>query len=391
MNDPAAPQLPSGWNAQQDADAASRNAAITLSLALPGDTLLYLLLPLYAASFGVTLPEAGVLLAANRLVRIAGYGWVARFYAARGPRIACLIASAGAIASTSLYAVASGVWLLLIARLLWGLSYAAMNIANQALPTAMMIGAAQRAGRSRAIIAVGPALSLILGAAIATSFGPRFVFVVMAAVACLALVFASRITRRHEPARLVTGPRFEKPGPMSIWSFAVGFTIDGIFIFGLGLLAAANFPAGAVLAAGLAMALRYATEILFAPVGGMLGQRFGARRVLIVMSLATAFTLLLLAGPGLWLWIGAAGTIVLRAIAGPLSAPVVAEMFTGDQRIPALARQATWRDIGAGIGPLVAGVIIPMLPPLIIYGSAAVLLGAATLWLMRLHPSSASR
>jgi MFS family permease len=266
-----------------------------------------------------------------------------------------------------------------------------MNIANQALPTAMMVGAAQRAGRSRAIIAVGPALSLILGAAIATSFGPRFVFVVLAAVACLALVFASRITRRHEPARLATGPRFEKPGPMSIWSFAVGFTIDGIFIFGLGLLAAANFPAGAVLAAGLAMALRYATEILFAPVGGMLGQRFGARRVLALMSLGTAFTLLLLAGPGLWLWIGAVGTIVLRAIAGPLSAPVVAEMFTGDQRIPALARQATWRDIGAGIGPLVAGVIIPMLPPLIIYGSAAVLLGAATLWLMRLHPSSASR
>ena len=42
---------------------------MTLSLALPGDTLLYLLLPLYATTFGVTLPEAGILLAANRLVR----------------------------------------------------------------------------------------------------------------------------------------------------------------------------------------------------------------------------------------------------------------------------------------------------------------------------------
>lgn len=45
-----------------------------MALALPGDAILYLLLPLYAASFGVSLVEAGLLLAANRLVRIAGYG-----------------------------------------------------------------------------------------------------------------------------------------------------------------------------------------------------------------------------------------------------------------------------------------------------------------------------
>src|SRR5256885_4298287 len=61
-------------------DLASRDAALCLGLGLPGDTVLYLLLPLHAADFGVGLPEAGVLLAANRLVRIAGYGWAARGY-----------------------------------------------------------------------------------------------------------------------------------------------------------------------------------------------------------------------------------------------------------------------------------------------------------------------
>src|SRR3954463_8598148 len=72
------------------ADRASRDAALTLGLGLPGDPVLYLLLPLYAAEFGVSLPEAGVLLAANRLVRIAGYGWVARGYERFGPRAACI-------------------------------------------------------------------------------------------------------------------------------------------------------------------------------------------------------------------------------------------------------------------------------------------------------------
>src|SRR5690242_3613609 len=91
------------------ADRNSGNASLTLALAQPGDTLLYLLLPLHHADFGIGLAEAGFLLAANRLVRIAGYGWVARFYSRRGPRTACLLAAIGSVLATSGYAVASGV------------------------------------------------------------------------------------------------------------------------------------------------------------------------------------------------------------------------------------------------------------------------------------------
>ena len=384
MDDTTARSAPDDAIAARRADDASRNAALALSFALPGDTLLYLLLPLYAASFGVTLPEAGILLAANRLVRIAGYGWVGRVYAARGPRAACLLATVGAIVSTFMYAVASGLWPLLIARLMWGLSFAAMNIANQALPTSVIAGAAQRMGRSRAIISIGPTLGLLGGAVLANAYGPRSVFVVLTVVALIAPFFAARISADRDPANLI-GPRFEKPGPISIWSFSVGFTIDGLFIFGLGLLAAVSFPTGAVLATGVAMSLRYASEMIFAPIGGRLGHLFGARRMLVALSLLTAGALLLLAGSGLWLWIGAVTAITLRAISGPLSAPVVAAAYPGAARVPALARQATWRDIGAGTGPLVAGLVFPILSPLAIYGFAALLLAAASLWLLRLE------
>src|SRR3954447_10770854 len=128
----------------QIADHHSRNAALTLAFAQPGDTLLYLLLPLHHDTFGVTLAEAGLLLAANRLVRIAGYGWVARFYAERGPHAACLLAAVGSLISTAGYGLLSGLWALLIARLVWGLSFAAMNIATQALATAELEGSARR-------------------------------------------------------------------------------------------------------------------------------------------------------------------------------------------------------------------------------------------------------
>lgn len=366
-----------------EADRASVNAAFALGLTLPGDTVLYLLLPLYAAEFGVSLPEAGVLLAANRLVRIIGYGWVARFYSTHGARAACLLATFGAILATISYATASGVWLLLAGRLLWGLSFAALNLANQALPTAVMQGAPKRTGRSRAIIAIGPMVGLVVSALMAVQFGPRSAFVLLAVVALAAPLMAARIPRLAEKPAL-GGPRFEWPGPISLWSFAMGFTLDGLFIFGLGLLAAANYPKGAVLAAGIAMALRYAVEVAFSPVGGHLAHHFGARLVVVLSSLGAAVGLALIPTEHL-LWFGVVCVIVLRALVQALIAPMVAEAHPGAERVRALARQATWRDIGAGTGPLAAGLLFPVLAPIAIYGGASVLLAATSLMLVGLR------
>ncbi len=364
------------------ADRHSRDAALLLALTLPGDTLLYLLLPIYAATFGVTLPEAGVLLAANRIIRIFGYGWVARFYADRGPRAAGLLAAGGSIFATLCYATLSGLWPLLVARLVWGLSFAAMNIANQALPTSVMSGAAARTGRSRAIIAVGPTVGLLAGAVLAFYFGPRVVFAVLTVVAALSPLFAYRLPS-HREAITRRGAAFAWPDPISVWSFAMGFTLDGLFMFGLGLLAAVSYPKEAVLAAGTAMALRYATEVAFSQAGGSIAVTFGARRSLVALSLLTAVALAVLAAGGAWLWPGAVAAIILRALAGPLTAPVVAEAYPGPARVPGLARQASWRDIGAGTGPLAAGMLFPIAPTTAIYGGAAVLLAAASLLLLR--------
>ena len=212
---------------------------------------------------------------------------------------------------------------------------------------------------------------------------------VLTLVACLAPVFALRIPGQRE-AVARGGPRFERPGPISIWAFSMGFTLDGLFMFGLGLLAAASYPAGAVLAAGLAMSLRYATEVVFSTAGGTLAERFGARRALVLMSHAAALALAMLSGTGPWLWSGVIATVVLRALTQPLAAPLVAEAFPGPAGIPALARQASWRDIGPVTGPLAAGLLFPVAPASVIYGGAAVLLAAASLLLIPRQPPAAA-
>ncbi|MFH5925011.1 MFS transporter [Roseomonas xinghualingensis] len=365
-----------------EADRATRNSALTLACTLPGDTVLYLLLPLHAAVFGVTLPEVGILLAANRLVRIAGYGWVARFYGERGPRSACMLAAVASALSAFGYAALSGLWALLVARLLWGLAFAAMNIAVQALPTALPEGAARRSGWSRSIVAAGPMIGLLGGAVLAEWAGPRLVFVVLGLVSLPAIYFAACLPATPE-GQAKGGPRFALPNAFNIWAFVFGLTMDGLFVIGLSVLAAAALPEGATLAAGGALALRYAAEIFLAPAGGWLAGRLGARQALVGLSLATACGLLLLAAGGVLLWAGALATVLLRAIIQPLPGPVVAAENPGPGRVPALAQQATWRDIGAGAGPLLAGILLPIAPALLIYGGGAAMLAVASLGIRR--------
>jgi MFS family permease len=357
------------------ADGASRQASLTLALTQPGDTVLYLLLPLYADTFAVSLPEAGLLLAANRLVRIAGYGWVGRGYERFGPRAACVLAALGAAAATFDYALFSGVLPLLLGRLLWGLSFAAMNVSTQALATAEARNAARRSGRSRSIIAAGPMLGLIIGAILADVIGPRAVFMVLGAIALLGLPVALRLPRGRGQPMITKSRRLSVPAPLDVWSFMQGLTLDGIFVVGLSVLAQRASPDSATLAAGLALALRYLAEIVLGPPSGAIAERCGAARSLIGLSFASVIAYAAIAAGALWA--GVVGVVLLRGMLAPLAAPVAAAANPGAQRVAAIARMASWRDIGAALGPLIAGLVLPITPGGLYIG-AALALAAAT-------------
>ena len=51
----------------------------------------------------------------------------------------------------------------------------------------------------------------------------------------------------------------------------------------------------------------------------------------------------------------------------------------GPGRVQALAARAVWRDIGAGTGPLLAGLLLPLAPTPWLYGVPALLLALAAL------------
>ncbi|ALZ84927.1 MFS transporter [Pseudomonas oryzihabitans] len=366
-------------------DQASRRAAIALAFCLPSDVLLYLVLPMYASVFGITLIEAGILLAANRVIRIVGYRYVVQLYARFGDRRSLVVAAAVAALCALGNANLSGFWALLGLRLAWGLSFATFNLSTQVLATADPAGAARRTGTSRSLIAIGPMLALSAGAWLTLQYGPRAVLLLCSGLCLIGLLLALGLpSAGHQlPA---PGRRLRWPDRIVTWSFIEGVTLDGLFIFGLSAFSQAVLGGDAVLVAGLLMALRYVSDMLLSPLGGRAADRYGAAPMLVACSTLTALSLTAFGFH--WLILGAGGVLILRALQIPLVVTLVATRHPGQARLPALASNAMWRDVGASVGPLLAGVLIPLVPSTLLYPLSGLAILVSSLACLKLKPAS---
>jgi MFS family permease len=180
--------IDSGWRAIV-------GSSCIMSLALLGDALLYAVLPVYAEDFGLTLPWVGVMLSANRFVRVFAYGTLARLTQAVGVRRMCIVAAVTATASTALYGFGQGPVLILTARVLWGLTYAVLVLAtlSYAVEYRKMVGT--RVGVGRAIQRVGPILALFGGGWLVGAVGPNMAFALLSVPTALSLLIAFALPR----------------------------------------------------------------------------------------------------------------------------------------------------------------------------------------------------
>lgn len=356
-------------------------SAAALALACLGDLLLYVVLPIHAAAFGVSLVWVGVLLAANRLVRIVLYGGVAALGEALGPRTLAIAATVTAMVSTLMYGIVSGGPALLVARVLWGLSFAALNLAALSYAVADRARAGRRVGVSRAIYQMGPALTLSAGAWLAGVVGPRDVFLVLGLMSVLAIPFALSLPAEGGRQERRKTRWLPKPHRIDLFFFVVGFAVDGVFAMTIVLVLAQTATAEtAMLSAGLILAVRRFGEVIFAPIGGVLGDRYGATRILIGAALLTgAGFVILYAG---WAYVGSVVIIIARAVIAAVGPALVARRSQQVDTLHRLAVMQTWRDFGAAMGPLVTGLWLSWTSLEVINGWLVliVILGLATFW-----------
>jgi MFS family permease len=346
---------------------------LVIAIAMIGDTLLYVVLPLYHQDFGISLAMVGVLLSLNRWIRLLANSGVAAIGERVGPHALMVMAAIGSVISTTLYGLAENETVQIAARMLWGISFASLNLSTLAYAVSDRANAGKRVGASRAAIGVVQAVSLVGGAWIALQVGPRSVFVIFGGLTLISLVAALLLPRL--PREIAERKPFRLPVPhrLEIWGFTLGFTGDGVFLLTLSFLMKDSITwLAPVLATAILLALRWLVEITTGPLGGWIGDRFGARRISIANGtlLVSGFALIALDHELL----GALVVVMTRGMFNTLIPVLVLERGKSSV-LSSQASYSTWRDFGAAIGPLSAPWLFLNIPQAPLYGMLAAALG----------------
>lgn len=343
-------------------------ASAVLALALLGDSLLYAVLPLHASTFGVSLTWVGVLLSANRIVRVFAYPMLARL-AATGIRDFTITAAAAGALSTLAFATGSGAWMLLAVRLAWGVAFGCLSLSTLAYATASQVDAGTRVGLSLSVRELGPLLSLTAGTAAVAAFGVRPALAALGTLSLTAIGLAAALPDLAAPPRATRAPTIRLLRRGDWLSFCAGFALDGVFPATIGLLLAQSKGLeNALLGTGLLLAFKRIAVLLLAPAGGRASDRFGADVVTTAGFAIAAAGAVSIASGGV---IAGAILISCGAAITTASIPLVVATRHSDDRLAALARAGMARDAGAAAGPL-AGLALFGAGPVVVYAALAV-------------------
>ena len=333
-----------------------------LTISLLGDALLYVILPVHAAAFGLSIAAVGFLLAVNRIIRTFTYGLIVRLGQQIGARNLALLNALTAAISTLGYGLFDGLWLLTPMRILWGLSYAGLLIVTLDYASANAAKTGVRIGISRSVEQIGPLLVMSLGTWVVAITGPQDIFIYIGVLSTSALLLAWCLSPQDAsaipPPRTALWKSIRIPRPKAVDGliFWMGFGIDGVFTVTIALMwIPVSGVDAAIIIGGVILALRRVGEMLIAPVSGNIADRFGLAIPLVVM--------LVICGSGFfaiamgYLVAGSAALVICRGALGTLFPAASAALYR-DDHMHALTRNQTWRDIGAAAGPLLAGLLL---------------------------------
>ncbi|MBI5671092.1 MAG: MFS transporter [Chloroflexi bacterium] len=375
---------------------------IGLALSLLGDTALYVVLPTHTAQAGILLADVGLMLSANRAIRIflnSPYGMLIE----RLPRRRVLVPSlALGVASTLLYAV-PGFWPLLVGRLVWGLAWMGIWLGGSTavLDLASNTNRGRLVGRFQMWGFIGLGAGALLGGLLVDLFGYQTAFLLMAAAGLIPVVLWALFLPETRPATLphhdmTAAPVATLPPTSRLPLVAAVFIMGLNWLIFLGVIGAllplllqarVGEPNALLLPlatlTGIVSAISQALSLVAAPASGWLSDRSGSRWGLIVAALALGVVALLLAALGSaplaisGIFLGAITTGVLQT-----QAVTLAGDYAGRRSGRMMGVLNTVGDLGSAAGPVLG---ISLLPALGLGG----ILGAAALALLLVLPGIA--
>ena len=193
-----------------------------MSLALLGDSLLYVALPAHAAELALPLWSVGVLLGANRIVRLVTNGLAATLFTRIGGRGPVIAAGVGSVVTTSMYGLLPTFLPFLLARMAWGACFSTLRLG--AFTVVLAVSTPGTRGRLvglyQSISRIGPVASLLLGGLLVETLGYHTAFAILGLATVPSALLALTLPKAdfHPAAVLGKGPLLPTPNP--IFSFS---------------------------------------------------------------------------------------------------------------------------------------------------------------------------
>lgn len=380
--------------------------ASAVGLSIMGDSLLYGILPLAAGSLGIPLPLVGVLLSANRLVRLISNTWVSRIFERVGPRAPFLVATVLGFVTTLLYGIGWGFLTFLIARIGWGIAWSGLR---QGGYQAVWAGDQNRTGRLMGlmwgIFRLGSAVSVVIGGYLWDHYGFRTAVAVIAGFTALAIPLAfvlrwpaAPVETKHSSAGSTWhGWRLIIRHSLQRWMLLAGLlklVFNSILVSTAALFLASRLGTENALAAlglgigtvaGIVLALRWISDLALGPALGSVSDRLGQARMAVLLS----------AG----IFVGIVGAVAFHGIPSLLCLSLVLILNTGlNVTLDAAASRialtterphlfvglyTTASDAGSAVGPLLAYSLggIAGIASLYVLGGAALAVTVIRFWL----------
>jgi MFS family permease len=389
-------------------------------LSLLGDSSMYTVLPTHTLETGVTLASVGILLSANRWVRLFLNGPMGMIYDRwnRRPLFLCAL-FLGAL-STAIYGYTEGFWPLFLGRLLWGLSWAGIWVGGNTI----ILDVAKEENRGRwmgfyqTAFFLGAASGAILGGTLTDLVGYHNTMRIHAGLTTLggviALIFLPE-TRGAIDSTKKTVPHqnnlsnAEKTNHRSDLVTAITLygvnriVMAGILIstFGLYLLEKLGDPVqiagrsyGVATLTGIGLGSATLISMFAAPIAGTVSDRYHNRWKTVTGGLLPGILGLTLLTLGSSLSI-VFGVPLIASTSGSnqgLATTLVGEIGQRNKRSQRLGVLFTIGDLMSALGPLLAYALIPIIQIRGVYILAASLYAGTFLLTARIafqpHPET---
>jgi MFS family permease len=391
--------------------------AAAVAATLLGDSMLYAVMPSRPDAWALSVPAVGVLLSANRLVRLLTNSVAMWVFERLGPRAPFAFALVLAAVVTLVYGWATAFFVLLAARMAWGLCWSLLRLGGfwAVLNAATDDDRGLLMGWYSAIVRMGSVGGALVGALLTDAIGHRSTLTIFSAAIALAGVSWFLATRSEGGGgrRAVEGGRGTRAGMVTVLAdrrllvtglggLITGLVFSGLVTASLGFflrehfgeeIAMLGFALAVTSATGILLGLQWSLGMPLAPLLGHLSDRFGRSLVttagfsigavgLLLLAVTSSLTLLLL-GVALTFIAATALTVGLSATAGDLAPP--------ERRSAVMSSYATFLDLGSALGPLIGLAFASLATLRGMYAAAAVVLLIAALLSRRIFADADRR